>query len=74
MSSKPERRVQKMSPDEVCSFVREHEDPVVTAGEVADEFDVTPKAARYRLNQLESDGDVARKKIGAAAVAWYPRG
>lgn len=74
MSSKPERRKQKMGIDEVDSFVRSHEDPVVTASEIADEFDVTPRAARYRLEQLEHDGKVDRKKIGSAAVAWYPRG
>jgi predicted ArsR family transcriptional regulator len=74
MSSKPERREREMAIDDVASFVREHEDPVVTATEVAEQFDVTRKAARYRLQQLESDGDIGRKKIGAAAVAWYPRG
>lgn len=72
MGADSNTKVQKMHPDDVLKFVRKHEDPVVTAREVSDEFDVTPKAARYRLKQLEEKNKVVGKKIGAAATAWYP--
>jgi predicted ArsR family transcriptional regulator len=74
MSADSNTKVQKMDPDDVCSFVREHEDPLVTVREVAEQFDVTPKAARYRLKQLEERGRVRSKKISANATAWFPVG
>jgi repressor of nif and glnA expression len=63
-----------MHPDEVLSFVREHEDPVVTAGEVAERFNVTSRAARYRLAQLDERGQVRGKKVGGSAKVWYATG
>jgi predicted ArsR family transcriptional regulator len=64
-----------MSLDEVRRFVAEHEDPIVKASEVADEFDVTSQAANYRLNQLVERGDVRAKRMGRSAKAyWVPEG
>ncbi|WP_311171826.1 helix-turn-helix domain-containing protein [Halobellus ordinarius] len=74
MSSESAEKVQKMHPDEVLSFVREHEDPGVTAGEVAEAFGVTRRAARYRLDQLADRDDVYGKTVGASAKIWFPKG
>lgn len=71
MSTNGGEKVQKLDPMDVITFLREHEQPVVTAGEVAEEFDVTPSAARYRLNQLGDQGRVRGKKVGASAKVWY---
>ena len=74
MSANSDRRVKKMDPDEVLSFVRGHEEPCVTAGEVAERFDVSSRAARYRLDQLEEQQKVKGKKVGGSAKVWYPVG
>lgn len=71
MGTKNDRRVQKMHPDEVLSFVQRHEDPAITATEVAEAFDVTPRAARYRLNQLSDQGRVTAKIVGSSAKIYY---
>jgi predicted transcriptional regulator len=74
MSAEKDERVQKMHPDEVYEFVRTHKDPGVTAGEVAEAFDVTGSAAQYRLGQLEDRGRVYGKSVGASAKIWFPKG
>jgi len=74
MSANDSERVQKMHPDEVRNFVRQHDDPGVTAGEIADAFGVTRAAARYRLNQLEDREQVYGKTVGASAKIWFPKG
>lgn len=71
MGAKSSERVQKMHPDEVISFVREHKDPAVTASEIAERFGATGRAARYRLSQLEEEGRVKSKKVGSSAKIWY---
>lgn len=71
METENATRVQKMNPEDVLSFVREHEDPAVTATEVAEAFAVTSRAANYRLNQLEDRGKVRSKDVGASAKIWY---
>ena len=74
MSSTSREQVQKMHPDEVISFVQHHDDPGVTASEVAEEFNVTPRAARYRLQQLDERNEVYGKTVGASAKIWFPKG
>jgi predicted ArsR family transcriptional regulator len=72
MGADSNTRVQKLNPNDLLSFARKHEEPVVTASEIAEEFDVTPKAARYRLNQLAEQGRIRGKTVGASAKVWYP--
>ena len=60
-----------MHPDEVLSFVRKHEDPCVTASEVVEEFDVTQRAANYRLKQLVKESKLESKTAGAAAKVYW---
>lgn len=74
MSADKRKHVKKMNPDDVFSFVRKHDDPAVTASEVASEFDVTTRGARYRLEQLEDEEKVAGKKVGASSKVWFPKG
>lgn len=74
MSSKSTEKVQKMHPNDVLAFVRGHKDPGVTASEVAEEFEVTPRGARYRLKQLEERGKIYGKTVGASAKIWFPIG
>lgn len=62
----------KMFSDErLLSFVREHEDPCITAGEAAEVLGVTNDAVNYRLQQLEEEKKVASKVVGASAKVWY---
>lgn len=61
----------KMTEDEILNFIREHHEPVVTASEIAEEFDVTNGAAIYRLNQLKKNGRVRPKEAGSSALVWY---
>jgi Mn-dependent DtxR family transcriptional regulator len=55
---------------EIWTFLRDHEDPVVTASEVADEFGVRRQSAHERLQKLAEQGYVGRKKVGPG-TAWY---
>lgn len=59
------------SDDSLLRLFAESDDPVLTAAEIAEEVDLTRQAVNYRLQQLEASGDVARKKIGSRAVAWW---
>lgn len=52
------------------------DDPVLTASEVAEGLQrfgegITPEGVRNRLNEMEKEGLVARKKLGARAVGWW---
>lgn len=66
----PEEEV-VVSYDNIRCFIREHQDPCVTASEVADQFDITNQGALYRLRQLSEQGDVGAKEAGASAKVWY---
>jgi len=72
MAQSETNRGRKMNLADVRSFVAEHEDPVVKASEVADEFDVTNQAANYRLNQLVERGELRAKQMGRSAKAYWP--
>jgi len=72
MSVETESKSKKTTMNEVLEFVRTHKEPVVTASEVADEFDMTNAAANYRLKQLKRDDKVVEKTAGSSAKVWYP--
>lgn len=62
-----------LSYEDVLKLFRESEDPVLTAVEVADAFDISSQAANKRLKRLENRGELKRKRVGAAAVVyWLP--
>ena len=74
MSSKPKRSGPGVTYDRIISFMRDHKELCVTAGEVAEEFDITSQAASWRLDKLKQKGDVNDKVAGSSAKVWYLRG
>lgn len=71
MSAKSPEPEVDFSDENILQFIRAHHEPCVTAGDVADEFNVTNEAANYRLKKLMDDGKVADKQAGASAKVWY---
>jgi len=68
-------RVQKAVLDEIVTVMHEHQDPGVTIAEVAAEIEeIDHEQAKYRLQKLNKQGRVRKKKIGAAAAIWFPEG
>lgn len=60
--------------NDVADVLLSHDDPVVTAGEVADALDCTSRHALDQLRLLERNGEVRSKEVGARAVAfWHER-
>jgi hypothetical protein len=57
----------------VAHALRSHPDAVTSVRDVADvlQEDVSDTHVRQRLRELEASGDVASKKVGARAVAWW---
>lgn len=52
------------------------DDPVLTAQEVAEGLrrfgtQITKEGVRHRLERMQDDGLVSRKKMGARAVGWW---
>lgn len=62
--------------DEIMQFIRDHDDPGVTIAEVNNAFDGIDghDAAKYRMQKLEQQGRVYKKKTGASAAIWFPQG
>jgi len=61
----------RITDKDILDLFRDAEDPVLTAGDVADAFDISNQAANKRLSRLEREGDVIRKEVGAAAVVYW---
>lgn len=57
--------------DDVADAMLRHESPVVTAGDLADDLDVTSRHVLDLLRLLERAGEVESKDVGARAVAWW---
>lgn len=68
--SPPEESSSELDTDLQEVFHRS-EAPIVSAPEVAEALGISQQAAYARLKTAEEDGWVSRKKIGAAAVAWW---
>lgn len=60
--------------ESIMKFVRDHEEPCITAGEIAERFGVTNGAVHYRLDQLMESGEIRAKEVGASATVYYPIG
>jgi len=73
MSTKHGRNRDGFNNMTILNFVRNHEDPCVTATEIADEFSVTNEAVHYRLNQLKEKEKIQDKYVGASAKVWYTK-
>ena len=57
--------------EDVEAAMLRHEDPVVTAGELAEELPCSSRHVLDFLRLLERAGDVESKQTGARAVAWW---
>lgn len=63
--------VETITPERVLAVMRRVDAPVVTAGDVAAELGCTPEAVTTKLKQLNAQGRVARRQVGARAVVWW---
>lgn len=64
-------RPRKFMKEEVISIMEGSEPPFLTLVEIADQVEVTKKTVHERLKELENEGRVHRKKVGARAVIWW---
>lgn len=64
-------RSTEVTDEAILELFRNHSDPVLTAGDVADEFGLSRQGANKRLNKLHEHGSVKRRKVGARAVVWW---
>lgn len=62
---------EKVTDNDILLVFERHDAPFMSAKEVAEELPITKSAVNHRLNQMQDDGLVAKKKIGARAVAWW---
>lgn len=62
---------QTVTDDEIVQTMAEHPDPVFTTAELADIFEMSSEGIRGRLNALEEQGCVCRKKPTARTVMWW---
>jgi len=74
MSAPISKNTREFTNMNILKFIRAHEDPCVTASEIAAEFGVTNEAVNYRLNKLKRKGRVTDKTVGASAKIWYAKG
>ncbi|WP_228546141.1 HTH domain-containing protein [Halegenticoccus tardaugens] len=63
--------VETVTPERILQVLRTVDDPVATAGDIAEILDCTPEAVRQKLTVLHDQGRVARRKVGARAVVWW---
>lgn len=66
------RFTETVTPGRVFEVLTEVADPIATANDVAEVLGCTREAARVKLAQLVEDGQVDRRKVGGAAVVWWP--
>lgn len=70
MSNGPGRSP-KISDSEILEIFRSSTDPVLTTSEVASEVDITHRGIRDRLENLEDEGLLESKKVGARGKVWW---
>jgi predicted ArsR family transcriptional regulator len=61
-----------VSDDEIIQIMQESDDPIHSAGEIANVVGVTRQCVFNRLQQLQAEGRVERKKSGSRTVVWWP--
>jgi len=62
-----------VSDTKILTYMRESDDPAFTAGELAEQFEMTTEGVRNRLQQLIESGDVFSKKPGKRTVIYWAR-
>jgi len=61
----------KLMTDEIVDRVREMQEPVFTAVEIADETGVSRPTVHKRLREMEKCGEIERKEVGSRAVVFW---
>lgn len=61
----------KVTENDILALFKEADAPVLTAAEIAEQLPLTRQAVNYRLKQLQEQGLVGRKEVGARAVVWW---
>jgi len=64
-------RSKSVDDTEILQEIASHPDPVVTAPELAERLNYSADGIRNRLRELESDGSVMRREVGARATVWW---
>ena len=67
---------QSVTEQEILKVFDYEDDPVLTATEVAEGLrrfgvQITPEGVRNRLEEMDENDLVSRKKVGARAVGWW---
>ena len=62
---------EKVTKQDILKVFDEADEPVLSATEIADVFDVARQTISRRLDDMEEEGLVEKKQIGARAVAWW---
>jgi predicted ArsR family transcriptional regulator len=60
-----------VSDDRIISALSDGPDPIRTVPEMAEEVELSHDGLRRRLLELEEDGKVTSKDVGANAVVWW---
>lgn len=64
-------RPPSLSAAEVCRIVALHSEPVVTAKDIHEKMDMTPRGAQERLKSLAADGYLGSKKVGSSGRVFW---
>jgi len=57
--------------DELREYIRRHEEPFVTASDIAEKLGVARQTAHKHLQRMHEDGELEKNKIGGSAVIWW---
>ncbi|MFC7205273.1 winged helix-turn-helix domain-containing protein [Haloferax namakaokahaiae] len=59
-----------VSDEEIISIFKSHEDPFLSTSEVAEELGFSQQGTLKRLQSLEKDGVLQKKKAGGSLIWW----
>jgi hypothetical protein len=57
---------------DIFSLFRDIDEPVLTTSEIANKLPIGQRATLNRLQKLESEGNMQKKKVGAKGAVWWP--
>jgi len=57
---------------DIFSLFRDIDEPVLTTSEIANKLPIGQRATLNRLQKLESEGAMEKKKVGAKGAVWWP--
>ncbi|WP_435101791.1 MarR family transcriptional regulator [Halarchaeum sp. P4] len=61
----------RVTTSDLREIIKDHEEPFVTASDIADETGVARQTAHKYLQRLHEEGELERRKIGGSAVIWW---